>query len=257
MILTVAALDHPSLRHGFCTREGGVSEGIYASLNCGFGSGDDVAEVAENRRRALAELGLGPEALVTGYQVHGDAVALVETPWRHEDRPHVDGLVTRRPGIALGILTADCAPVLFADAAVPMVAAAHAGWRGAVGGVLEATLAAMERQGAARGRITAAIGPCIGAASYEVGAEFPAPFPSPESATMRGSSSPRRRPEHFLFDLAAYVAAKLARLGVHYDRAHRRRHRRRAGALLLLSPRLSHMGEKQFGHLLSLIAIAP
>jgi YfiH family protein len=255
MILTVAALDHPAIRYGFFTRVGGVSEGIFAALNCSLGSGDDVAKVAENRRRALAELGLGPEALVTCYQVHGDAVAVVDAPWRHEDRPRVDGLVTRRTGIALGILTADCAPVLFADPTVPVVGAAHAGWRGAVGGVLEATLAAMERAGAVRARITAAIGPCIGASSYEVGPEFPAPFLAERGDNARFFVAAPRR-EHFLFDLGAYVAAKLARLGITHiagtggDTAGE-------PARFFSYRRACLSGEKQFGHLLSLIAIAP
>ena len=172
-MITVAALDRPGLSHGFFTRAGGVSEGIFASLNCGLGSSDDAASVAENRRRALTQLGFAADRLATCYQVHGAEVAAVTAPWRHEDRPRADAMVTATPGVALGILTADCAPVLFADPAARVIGAAHAGWRGALSGVLEATVAAMERQGATAGRISAAIGPCIGTASYEVGAEFP------------------------------------------------------------------------------------
>jgi len=213
MMLQVAPLTRAGLRHGFFTREGGVSAGLFASLNCSLGSGDDVGQVAENRRRALAALGLEPDRLVTGYQVHGDAVALVERPWRHEDRPRADGLVTRARGIALGILTADCAPVLLADPDIPVIAAAHAGWRGAVGGVLEATLAAMEREGAERARIRAGVGPCIGGASYEVGPEFPAPFLAEHAGNVRFFVA-ASRPGHFLFDLGGYVEAKLRRLGV-------------------------------------------
>lgn len=212
-MITVTALDRPGLSHGFFTRTGGVSEGIFASLNCGLGSSDDAARVAENRRRALAQLGFVADRLVTCYQVHGAEVATVTAPWRHEDRPRADAMVTATPGVALGILTADCAPVLFADPAARIVGAAHAGWRGALSGVLEATVAAMERQGATAGRICAAVGPCIGAASYEVGAEFPAPFLAehPGNADFFVAAA---RPGHHLFDLAGYVGRRLARLGL-------------------------------------------
>lgn len=212
-MITLDALDRPGLRHGFFTRTGGVSEGIFAALNCSLGSRDDPAKVAENRRRALARLGLAGDRLATVRQVHGTAVAVVTAPWPQDARPSADALVTRVPGLALGILTADCAPVLFADAGAGIVAAAHAGWRGALAGVLEATVAAMEDAGARRQHITAAIGPCIGAASYEVGPEFPAPFlaENPESAAFF-AAAPRDR--HHLFDLAGYVAHRLARLGL-------------------------------------------
>ena len=136
------------VRHAFCGSIGGVSEGIYASLNCGFGSGDDPARVAENRTRAAAQAGVDPAGIVTAYQTHSIRVALVERPWPREESPKVDAMVTRAPGVALGILTADCAPVLFADAEARVVGAAHAGWRGAFDGVLEATIAAMCQQGA-------------------------------------------------------------------------------------------------------------
>jgi len=255
MMLRVAALDGSLIRHGFFLREGGASQGLYASLNCSLGSGDEVALVRENRRRALAELGLGEDRLVTGYQVHGCDVALVEQVWRHEDRPRVDGLATRLPGVALGILTADCAPVLLADGAVPIVAAAHAGWRGAVGGVLESVLAAMERAGARRARMCAGIGPCIGVDSYEVGPEFPAPFLVEDRANDR-FFAPAQRPGHFQFDLGAYVAAKLARLGV--GRIERTGGDTCADAARFFSYRRAcRNGERKFGHLLSAIALAP
>jgi polyphenol oxidase len=253
-MLRLAALDAAPVRHGFFTRAGGVSAGLFAGLNCSFGSGDDPANVAENRGRCLAALGLAADRLVTGYQVHGSAVSLVEAPWRHEDRPRVDGLVTRRGGLALGILTADCAPVLFADPAVPLVAAAHAGWRGALGGVLEATLGAMESAGAVRGRVVAGIGPCIGAASYEVGPEFPAAFLAEDGANAR-FFAPAPRSGHALFDLAGYVEAKLRRLGVGTVA--------RAGGDTCAEPerffsyrRACLGGETRFGHLLSAIAVA-
>jgi polyphenol oxidase len=255
MRLAVPALERAPVRHGFFTREGGVSQGVFAALNCSLGSGDDPARVAENRGRALAALGLAPDRLVTGIQVHGKDVAVVAAPWRHEDRPRVDALVTRAPGLALGILTADCAPVLFADAAVPVAAAAHAGWRGAVGGVLEATVAAMEEQGASRARIVAAIGPCIGAPSYEVGAEFPAPFLA-ESAENARFFAPAARPGHSLFDLAGYVERKLRGLGL--AAVARTGGDTCAEAARFFSyRRMCLTGETQFGHLLSAIAIAP
>jgi len=253
--LRADVLDREEIRHAFFTREGGASEGVFAGLNCSLGSGDDPATVAENRRRALACLDLAPEQLVTGYQVHGSDVALVEQAWRHEDRPRVDGLVTRVPGIALGILTADCAPVLFADPAVPLVAAAHAGWRGAIGGVIEATLAAMETNGAVRGRIVAAVGPCIGGGSYEVGPEFPAPFLA-ESAANACFFAPSSRAGHSLFDLGAYVEAKLRGLGI--NRIERIPADTCAESSRFFSYRRACLhGEKQFGHLLSVIALAP
>ncbi|HZT52013.1 MAG TPA: peptidoglycan editing factor PgeF [Stellaceae bacterium] len=255
MILRVAPLEHEAVRHAFFTRAGGVSEGVFASLNCSLGSGDDPAKVAENRRRALAVLGLGPERLVTTYQVHGAAVALVEAPWRHEDRPRADALVTRVPGIALGILTADCAPVLFADPAARIVGAAHAGWRGALGGVLEAAVAAMEREGALRARIRAGVGPCIGGASYEVGPEFPAPFLA-ERADNAGFFVAASRPGHFLFDLGAYVEAKLRRLGL--GAVARSGGDTCAEAARFFSWRRTCLdGQRQFGHLLSAICLAP
>jgi len=213
MMLHAATLDLPNIRHGFFTRAGGVSEGVFASLNCSLGSGDARELVVENRGRALEALGLARDRLVTGYQVHGADVCVVEAPWQHEDRPKVDALVTKVPGLALGILTADCAPILFADPDASVVAAAHAGWRGALTGVIEATVAAMERQGAVRARIHAAVGPCIGGLSYEVGPEFPGHFLAEQPDNAR-FFAPAARAGHFLFDLGAYVAARLARAGI-------------------------------------------
>jgi polyphenol oxidase len=199
--------------HAFFTREGGVSEGLFASLNCGLGSGDDAAKVAENRRRAMAALGLEGDRLVTGYQVHSADVAIVDERWRPEERPRADALVTRRQDVALGILTADCVPVLFADAEAGVIGAAHAGWRGALGGVLEATVAAMISLGAAPQRLSAGIGPAIAQPSYEVGPEFPAPFLAQDEANA-GFFRKAPRAGHFLFDLPGYVARRLARLGL-------------------------------------------
>ena len=212
-MIALSALDADGIRHAFFTREGGVSDGLFASLNCGFGSRDDAAKVAENRGRAMLALGLAPDRLATCYQVHSPAVVVVEAPWRREDNPRADAMVTKRAGVALGILTADCAPVLFADAEARIIGAAHAGWRGALGGVLEATVAAMRKLGADPRRIRAGIGPCIAQTSYEVGPEFPAPFLA-ERAENAAFFRPAPRAQHFLFDLAGYAAARLRRLGL-------------------------------------------
>ncbi len=199
--------------HGFFTRQGGVSEGLYASLNAGPGSQDAAADVTENRRRICAALGLAPGRLVTADQVHSAEVAVVTKPWTPDAAPKVDGMVTTVRGLALGVLAADCAPVLLADGRAGVVGTAHAGWRGALSGVIEATVAAMEQAGADRSRIAVAIGPCIGGASYEVGPEFPAPFHAQDPANdlfFRAAA----RPDHYLFDLGGYVASRLRALGL-------------------------------------------
>ena len=203
-----AALPVP---HGFFTRRGGVSLGPYASLNCSVSGRDDPDHVARNRALAAEALGAGPETLVGATQVHGTAVATVAVPWR--TGPEADALVTDRPNVALAIVTADCAPVLFADAAAGVVGAAHAGWRGALAGVLEATIAAMVQRGAQLAAIRAAIGPCIGRASYEVAADLRdavlARDPGDERFFLDGSRSDR-----WQFDLGGYCAARLAAAGV-------------------------------------------
>ena len=197
--------------HGFLGRSGGVSIGTYAGLNVGIGSDDDADAVAENRHLAT-EAVLPGSRLVTAYQVHSaDAVAIRVAPHDHL-RPHADALVTDRPGLALGILTADCAPVLLADRAAGVVGAAHAGWKGALGGVTDSTLAAMEALGARRERIVAAVGPCIARVSYEVDTAFARRFESVDPANERFFTP--GRPDHFQFDLEAYVAARLAAAGV-------------------------------------------
>ena len=205
-----AALPAP---HGFFTRAGGVSAGRFASLNCSLSGRDDADAVRENRRRAADALNLPPGGLVGLTQVHGIAVATVESPWPETARPEADAMVTNRPGVLLGIVTGDCAPVLFADAEAGVVGAAHAGWRGAVAGVIEATLDAMEALGARRARIAAAIGPCIGQESYEVG-------PDLRDAVLGRRAEDSRffaegaRPDRWLFDLPGYCAARLAAAGV-------------------------------------------
>jgi YfiH family protein len=220
--LQASNLDLPGIAHGFFGRSGGVSQGIYASLNCGLGSGDDFASVMENRRRTTAALGAIDG--VTLSQEHSTNVVTVlghlpgkgiTTAARKEPvgRPMGDAWVTKLPGIALGILTADCAPVLFADGAAGVIGAAHAGWKGAIGGVLEATLAAMEALGARRGRIAAAVGPCISQAKYEVGPEFIARFVADDAGNAR-YFVPSGREGHHRFDLESYVAARLRRAAV-------------------------------------------
>jgi len=213
-MITLSALNEINrIRHAFFTREGGVSEGIYASLNCGPGSRDDAAAVAENRSRAMAMLDLPDDALVTVHQAHTATAILVDAPWAAADRPVADAMVTTRRGLALGILTADCAPVLLADRKGTTVGAAHAGWKGALGGILDSTVACMTGQGVRTGDIVAAIGPCIGQRSYEVGPDFPAPFLA-ETPLNADFFAPSGRSGHFLFDLPGYVARKLAQLGV-------------------------------------------
>lgn len=208
--LTARVLDRDGIRHGFFGRAGGTSSGIYASLNCGLGSSDERESVLENRRRAAAAL--PAKALVTVYQCHSADVRVVAEPWPGEP-PRTDAMVSVRPGIALGILAADCAPVLFADTAAGVIGAAHAGWRGALAGILEKSIGAMEMLGAQRHRIAAAIGPTIGRESYEVGPEFEALFRE-AAATNAQFFRPAEKPSHFLFDLAGFARHRLRDAGV-------------------------------------------
>ncbi len=213
MLTTGPLNDLPGVRHAFFTRQGGVSEGIYDSLNCGFGSKDSDAAVAENRARAMAQLELDGERLVTVFQHHSPDVVRVEAPWARGDNPKADALVTDRPGVALGILTADCAPVLLADAKAGVVGAAHAGWKGAAGGVLANVVAAMVALGAEAGRIVAAVGPCIAQRSYEVGPEFVERFlaEDPENDSFFRDNGKTGKAH---FDLKGYVARRLVAAGV-------------------------------------------
>lgn len=200
------------VRHAFFTRAGGVSDGIYGSLNVGFGSADRAENVAENRRRAAAALDRPPEALHTVHQVHGNDVVRVEgDAWDPTAAPKADALVTDRPGAALGIMTADCVPVLFADASAGVIGAAHSGWRGTVVGVLPAVVAAMEDLGASRRNIHAAVGPAIAQSSYEVGPEFPTPFLERDAANDR-FFRPSERDGHHMFDLTGCVMSQLRAL---------------------------------------------
>ena len=202
-----------AIRHAFFTREGGVSEGMFASLNCGLGSGDDPTHVTRNRAIAADALGVAEEQLVTCHQIHSATVLTVAAPWRRDAAPRADGMVTDRPGIALGVLAADCAPVLFADPEAGVIGAAHGGWRGALGGVMEATVAAMTALGAAPARIRAGIGPCIAQASYEVGPEFPGRFTEIDPANDRFFVA-ADRPGYFRFNLPGFIAHRLGRLGL-------------------------------------------
>jgi YfiH family protein len=212
--MTVEVLTHPVLAgaaHGFLGRRGGVSAGIHAGLNVGWGSEDDPAATAENRARAVAAV-LPGGRLVSAYQFHSADVVTVTEPWPEAERPHGDALVTDRPDILLGILTADCAPVLFHDARAGVVGAAHAGWKGALGGVTDATIAAMEALGAQRARIAAVVGPCIAQKSYEVDDGFEARFVAADAANARFFRAGRAG--HGWFDLEGYVAERLRATGI-------------------------------------------
>jgi YfiH family protein len=203
----------PGVRHAFFTRAGGVSGGVYASLNAGVGSHDDPGHVAENRARMAATMGVATERFLTCYQVHSPGVVVAAEPWPAEARPRADAIVTMVPGLAIGVSTADCGPVLLADAQARVIGAAHAGWRGALSGVTDQTITAMERLGASRARIVAALGPMIRQKNYETGADLRDRFIAADPATAR-FFRPSAREGHFMFDLAGYVAARLAAAGV-------------------------------------------
>lgn len=248
--MTPITADPIAAPHGFFTREGGVSSGLYASLNGGQGSGDSADAVAENRRRIAAHFGLGPEALVSVHQTHSDNALEVTEPWPGA-RPKADGMVTGRPGLALAVLTADCAPVLMADTEAGVIGACHAGWRGALEGIVGATVAAMVRLGARRERIAAAVGPCISQASYEVGPELVEMFidDDPDHARhFAGGEGDRAQ-----FDLPGFCLARLRAEGVAaewtghctYSDAERFFSYRRA----------THRGEADYGRLVSAIAL--
>ena len=211
--LAAQSLRLPGIGHGFFTRVGGVSEGVYASLNGGVGSRDSPEAVAENRSRAAAALGVAPERLAVPYQIHSAHAAAISEPWAPCDRPACDAVVTATRGLALGVTGADCGMILFADRRARVIGAAHAGWRGALTGVIEASVAGMEKLGAKAGDIVAALGPCIGPKSYEVGPEFVAAFAAAGEDISRYFASSRKA-GHSMFDLNAYIAARAARAGV-------------------------------------------
>jgi YfiH family protein len=204
------------IRHGYFTRVGGVSGGIYRGLNIGTGSSDDQTQVAENRRRVADWMGVPSSHLLTAHQIHSPDVVIAREPFSSE-RPKADAIVTDRPGIAVGASTADCGPVLFADAEVRIIGAAHAGWKGALSGVLENTIAAMEGLGARRERIVAVLGPSIGPENYEVGPEFVARFVDADADNIR-YFAPAAKSGHAMFDLNLYTVDRLTRAGVTADR---------------------------------------
>ena len=251
--LTSKLLTLPGVSHGFFGRRGGVSTGMYASLNCGPGSGDARDAVMENRGRAMEALG-GDARLVTLYQVHSAKAIAVEETWDIGANPRADGLVTRIPGIALGILTADCAPVLMFDAQARVIGAAHAGWQGAFSGIVESVLSAMTRFGAKASRVRTVIGPSIGPDAYEVGPEFHARFVAAEAQNARFFRRPSPAAQ-WHFDLPAYVAHRLNRAG--------------AGSVDLIGRctyweeddffsyrRTTHRKEQDYGRQLSVIALS-
>jgi YfiH family protein len=205
-----------NVRHAFFTREGGVSDGIYASLNGGLGSRDAAENVQENRSRMAAALGVAPARFLTCYQIHSPNVVVADTPWAREATPEADAIVTREVGLAIGVLTADCGPVLFADGEAGVIGAAHSGWKGAIGGVLEATIDAMEKLGAKRGNIRAALGPLIRQDNYEVGPEFVARYTADDPGNAR-YFRPSQKDGHAMFDLPSYIAARMARAGVAFE----------------------------------------
>jgi hypothetical protein len=248
----LGAIGH--VRHGFFTRRGGRSAGIYAALNCGYGSDDEAVKVAANRAIVAGRLGVPAERLLTVWQWHSADVAVARAPWDGLHPPKADAMVTDVAGMALGVLTADCTPVLLADRQKRVVGAAHAGWKGALGGVIEATVATMEGLGAARGRIAAVIGPSISQASYEVGPEFHARFVAADESHGR-FFAPSARAGHFRFDLPGLVRARLTSLGLgaveevamctYADEARFFSYRR-----------TTHRGEPDYGRQISAIAIA-
>ena len=242
-------------KHGYCTRQGGGSQGAFASLNCGYGSGDDQNIVRSNRAWAMNQLGLQEHSLVTAYQTHSANITVVTKTWSPEAAPKVDGMVSQIPGITLGILTADCAPVLFVDSVAGVIGAAHAGWRGAKDGVLGRTLEAMTALGAKAERVTAVVGPCIQQESYEVSDSFYDAFLADDTANQ-DFFIPSDRPKHHRFDLPGYIMAALNRYSV--------------GTIESLKldtytdedrffsyRRTTHHQEKQYGRLLSVIALDP
>ena len=201
------------IRHAFFTRSGGVSQGVYDSLNGGVGSNDAPAKVTENRARMAAALGVKPDHLLTAYQIHSPDVVVADQPWTQEKRPHADAIVTRTPRLAIGVSTADCGPLLLADSEAGVIGAAHAGWRGALTGVIEAAIAAMEKLGAERSRIVAALGPTIRQPNYEVGPEFDARFLAADADNTRFFVASERA-GHAMFDLAGYIADRAQRAGI-------------------------------------------
>lgn len=242
----------PGVRHAFFTRRGGVSRGIYASLNLGRGSRDDPAAVAENRRRAAAVFGLGPEALNTCYQIHSARVLTADGPWG-EARPQGDGVVTDRPGVICGALAADCAPVLLADRQAGVVAAIHAGWRGALAGVVPEAIRTLSARGADPARTLAVVGPCIAQASYQVDLEFLERFKGawPHAGCFFVADP---EPDKHRFDLPGFILSQLRAAGVTHCEWVGRDTRAEEGTFFS-NRRAVSRGEGDYGRLLSAIAL--
>ena len=241
----------PGIRHGYFTRAGGVSDGIYGSLNIGTGSADDQALVRENRSRVAEWMGVAPDHLLTAYQIHSPDVIVAREAFSGE-RPKVDGIVTDRPGFAVGASSADCGPVLFADPEARIVGAAHAGWKGAFTGILENTVSAMERLGARRERIVAALGPSISPMNYEVGPEFVARFVAADAANDR-YFTPSSKVGHAMFDLNRYTVDRLAAAGVTADALYRCTYAEED--LFYSYRRATHRSEADYGRHVSAIVL--
>jgi YfiH family protein len=239
------------IRHGFFTRQGGVSTGVYAGLNVGMGSGDNRALVVENRACVARWMGVPPESLASVHQIHSPDVIVVTEPWGIE-RPKADAMVTATPGVAIGVLTADCGPVLFADPQARVIGAAHAGWKGALTGVLESTISAMEGLGAKRGNIVAELGPSISGRNYEVGPEFVARFVEASSANER-YFTPSPRPGHAWFDLNRYTVDRLNAAGVKADFLDRCTYAEEGN--FYSYRRATHRGEPDYGRQISAIVL--
>lgn len=252
--ITAPALALPGIAHGFFGRGGGVSHGLFESLNCGFGSSDDPGCVAENRARCARAIGVKPECAITIYQIHSADVTTVETPWGRNEAPRGDAMVTNVRGIGLGILAADCAPILAADPVARVIGAAHAGWKGAISGIAEAMLARMMELGATLANLRVAIGPSISAATYEVGPEFRARFLD-EATSNRDFFAPSARSGHFMFDLSGYIGRRLARFGV--INAPDRPLAGTYDGPYFSFRRTTHAKETDYGRNLSLIALQP
>jgi YfiH family protein len=239
------------IRHGYFTRAGGVSTGIYGSLNTGTGSADDPALVHENRRRIADWMGVAPDRLLTAYQIHSPDVVVAREPFAGE-RPKADAIVTDRPGIAVGASSADCGPVLFADPQARVIGAAHAGWKGAFTGVLENTVSAMEGLGARRGNIVAVLGPSISAANYEVGPEFIDRFVAADAGNERYFTA-SQKPGHAMFDLNGYTVNRLAAAGVNAGALYRCTYAEED--LFFSYRRATHRSEADYGRHISAIAL--
>ena len=201
------------IRHAFFTRDGGVSTGIYASLNGGVGSNDDASHVAENRARMARHLDVTPDRFLSAYQIHSPQAVVADTPWTNDARPRADAIVTKTPGLAIGISTADCGPLLFADEQARVIGAAHAGWRGAFSGVMENTIEAMEKLGADRSSIKVSLGPLIRQGNYEVSQDFVDQFVRENESHSR-FFAPAERARHAMFDLPGFIAARIEKSGI-------------------------------------------